>query len=264
MAKKELTRQEREQKASKSMRIRMLLMLIFFGVLAFIPLVYQLYTLQIVRHDELEQKAISQQVRGTVVEAGRGVIYDRNGKTMAASASVETIYLAPVYIKDEEQARTIARGLSEILELDFDDVYAKTANRNSYYQRVQRKVEKEVADRVREFKSQGNYTAIQIEPDTKRYYPFGSTASQVIGFVNVDGEGLGGIELQYDRVLTGVNRNWLPPFLIILLVLAAFQLVSAWIRAVYAYKINGKLGIVGSTSFFWKVDQIFEFLLTHA
>lgn len=186
------------------MRIRMSVMLAIFGVCVFIPLVIQLYNLQIVQHEELERRAIAQQTRGTVVEADRGVIYDRNGKVLAASASVETIYLAPVYIESDEEARFIAQGLSEILELDYDEVYEKTTDRSSYYQRVQRKVEKDVADEVREFKSENGLTAIQIEPDTKRYYPLGSTASQLIGFVNVDGEGLEGVEYSYDEELTGV------------------------------------------------------------
>jgi stage V sporulation protein D (sporulation-specific penicillin-binding protein) len=97
----------------------------------------------------------------------------------------------------------IAQGLSDILGVSYDSVYEKTTKRASYYQRIQRKVEKELVDQVRKFKSDNKLRAIQIEPDTKRYYTYSALASQLIGFVGVDNDGLDGLESYYDKTLSG-------------------------------------------------------------
>lgn len=181
--------------------IELLLIVVGFSVL-----VWQLYRIQIINKDYYEQRAISQQTRGSIIDADRGVIYDRNGTTLAVSASAETIQLSPKNIKDDAQAQLIAKGLSEILGLDYDTVYKKTENRKLAYQLIKRKVEQDVADEIREFKvANGGLPAIEIVADTKRYYSFGSFASQIIGFVGVDNEGLEGVEAYYDTTLTGVE-----------------------------------------------------------
>ncbi len=193
-------------RADRSMTIRILIVELAILLIGYTSLVWQLYRIQIVHHDYYEQRAITQQTRGSMIEADRGAIYDRNGATLAISASVETIQLSPKNIKDDAEAQLIAKGLSEILGIDYETIFAKTENRSSYYQLIQRKVEQEVADEVREFKSEnGGLSAIEIVPDTKRYYSFGSFASQILGFVGVDGEGLMGLELSYDNTLTGVE-----------------------------------------------------------
>ena len=176
------------------------------GAAAFVVLAARLYYLQIVRHDELEARAIAQQVRETTVSAPRGTIYDAKGEVLAMSAGVDTIYLSPAEIaQNNEDAGAIAAGLAEILGLDYDAVYAKTQNTRSWYEVVARKVEEDVATAVREFKEEGGYTGIKLEADTKRYYPNGSLAAHVIGFVGTDNTGLGGIEAKYDKVLSGTN-----------------------------------------------------------
>jgi stage V sporulation protein D (sporulation-specific penicillin-binding protein) len=192
-----------DRRANRLILGRTIFLLILCGVVIFIPLVAQLYKIQIKEHDFYEQKAISQQTRHTTISANRGTIYDRNGKSLAISASVETVYIAPVYIENDDQAELIAEGLAEILDLNYEDVYKKTQNRKSYYQVILRKIEKETADRVRSFKQEHKLRAIQIEPDTKRYYTYGDLASQVIGFVGVDNDGLEGIEAYYNESLTG-------------------------------------------------------------
>jgi stage V sporulation protein D (sporulation-specific penicillin-binding protein) len=193
-----------ELRANRIILQRITFLLVLFGIGLFIPLFMKLYQIQIIEHDFYEQKAISQQTRGTAVSASRGTIYDRNYKTLAISASVETVYIAPVYIKNDAEAEKMARGLADILGLDYESVLAKTKNRSSYYQMIQRKIEQDVADEIRLLKSENNFKAIQIEPDTKRYYSFSKFASQVIGFVGVDNEGLEGLEVYYDKTLTGV------------------------------------------------------------
>lgn len=196
----------RDGAPNRMMLRRTLFLLSVCGAAAFVVLAARLYYLQIVRHDELEARAIAQQVRETTVSAPRGTIYDAKGEVLAMSAGVDTIYLSPAEIEqNNEDAEAIAAGLAEILGLDYDAVYAKTQNTRSWYEVVARKVEEDVATAVREFKEEGGYTGIKLEADTKRYYPNGSLAAHVIGFVGTDNTGLGGIEAKYDKVLSGTN-----------------------------------------------------------
>ena len=196
----------RDGAPNRMMLRRTLFLLSVCGAAAFVVLAARLYYLQIVRHDELEARAIAQQVRETTVSAPRGTIYDTKGEVLAMSAGVDTIYLSPAEIaQNNEDAGAIAAGLAEILGLDYDAVYAKTQNTRSWYEVVARKVEEDVATAVREFKEEGGYTGIKLEADTKRYYPNGSLAAHVIGFVGTDNTGLGGIEAKYDKALSGTN-----------------------------------------------------------
>ena len=196
----------RDGAPNRMMLRRTLFLLSVCGVAAFVVLAARLYQLQIVQHDELEARAIAQQVRETTVSAPRGTIYDRKGEVLAMSAGVDTVYLSPAEIEQYgEDAEAIAAGLAEILGLDYETVYAKTQNTGSWYEVVARKVEEDVATQVREFKEDGGYNGVKIEADTKRYYPNGSLAAHVIGFVGTDNTGLGGIEAKYDKALSGTN-----------------------------------------------------------
>ncbi len=174
-------------------------------VLVIVPiLIYKMYTIQVRDAAELQSKAIAQQTRDMLVSPVRGSIYDRNMIPLAISATVNTIVISPAEIKDEEEAQLIARGLSEILGLDYDTVYKRTTNKKSYYEIVARKVEKDISDKVREFKTEHKLAGIKLFEDTKRYYPYSNLAANVIGFTNYDNEGQYGLELKYDSVLEGV------------------------------------------------------------
>ena len=189
---------------NRMMLRRTLFLLSVCGIAAFLVLAARLYQIQIVQHDEYEAAAIAQQVRETTVSAARGTIYDRNGVVLAMSAGVDTVYISPAEIERyDEDKEAIARGLSEILGVDYETILKKAGNTNSWYEVVARKVEEDVAEQVRQFKSVGGYVGIKIESDTKRYYPNGSLAAHVIGFVGLDNTGLGGIESRYDSVLSG-------------------------------------------------------------
>ncbi len=189
---------------NRMMLRRTLFLLSVCGMAAFLVLGARLYQIQIVQHDEYEAAAIAQQVRETTVSAARGTIYDRNGVVLAMSAGVDTVYISPAEIERyDEDKEAIARGLSEILGVDYETILKKAGNTNSWYEVVARKVEEDVAEQVRQFKSDGGYVGIKIESDTKRYYPNGSMAAHVIGFVGLDNTGLGGIESRYDSVLSG-------------------------------------------------------------
>ena len=179
-------------------------LLIVCGILAFAVLGIKLFNVMIVHHDEYEKMAIDQQVRTTEITASRGAIYDTNGKILAMNASADTIFISPAEIvKNKEDPQLIARELSEILDVDYNKILAMTKNTDRWYEVVKRKVEPEVSEKVRAFKKENNLTGVKIEPDTKRYYPYGNLAAHVIGFVGQDNNGLYGLEQRYDSYLTG-------------------------------------------------------------
>ncbi|MDD6078142.1 MAG: penicillin-binding transpeptidase domain-containing protein, partial [Clostridiales bacterium] len=183
---------------------RTLFLLVVCGIVAFLVLVAKLYQVMVVQHDYYENMAISQQVRETEIAASRGTIYDTNGKILAKSASVDTIFISPAEItKYDEDPVLIARSLSEILGVDYGKILEMTSDTKSWYKVVARKVESDVSDQVRAFKEENNIVGVKIEADTKRYYPYGSLAAHIIGFVGTDNSGLSGIESRYDDSLSG-------------------------------------------------------------
>jgi len=183
-----------------------LFLMVVCGIVAFIVLAAQLFNLQILQHDKYESLAVEQQVRDTTVTAPRGTIYDTNMKILAMSASVDTIFISPAEIvMYDEDPQFIARGLAEILGVDYEWILQKTYNTDSWYQTVAVKVERELSDAVREFKNEYDLKGVKIESDTKRYYPYGSLAAHVIGYVGTDNYGLSGIEARYDEYLEGVS-----------------------------------------------------------
>lgn len=183
---------------------RTLVLILVCGILAFIVLLAKLFQLQIVQHRDLETAAISQQVGESISSPRRGSIYDRNGKILAMSADCETIFISPaeIVIYDEDPV-FIAKNLSEILGVDYGKILEMTANTESWYQIVARRVDDELAEEVRAFRRENNLKGIKFESDSRRYYPYGSLACHVIGFVGNDQTGLSGIELAYDSVLSG-------------------------------------------------------------
>ena len=185
---------------------RTAILLVLCGIAAFAALIAQLAKIMIREHDHYESAAVENQVRSTVVTASRGTIYDTQGKILAQSATVETIYISPVEMrKYEEDPELIARGLSAILDVDYDWVMKKWDRTDSWYETVMKKAEKELADQVRAFKNENSLKSLHIIEDTKRYYPYASQAAQVIGFVGTDNYGLEGIEAVYDSLLEGEN-----------------------------------------------------------
>ena len=175
-----------------------------FGMAAFAVLLVRLYRLQITDHSFYEQLAISQQLREAPGTAERGAIYDRNGNLLAVSASVDNVYLSPAEIEANGEDRgLIAQGLSEILGVDYDDVYEKSGRRGSWYVTVARKIERDKADQIRRFKAENKISGVRLETDTKRYYPNGRLACHLLGFVGTDNYGLEGIEARYNDALSG-------------------------------------------------------------
>ena len=193
---------------NRMMLRRALFLLAVCGIVAFIVLAVQLFRLQILRHQDLESAALEQQMRQTSLTAGRGTIYDRNGDILAMSATTYTVYLSPAEISMYgEDVQVIAQNLAQLLGGDYDKILAMAQDRKSWYKTVARKIDEDLANAVREFKNQYDIRGVKVEPDTKRYYPYSSLASHVIGFVGMDNTGLAGIEYAYDETLTGVNGS---------------------------------------------------------
>ena len=198
-------RPESARRANRIIQTRTLLLLGVFGVLTFVLLFTKLYHWQITEHDELQSVAVRQQTLRTTVEASRGTIYDRNGTILAMSASAEDIFLSPKEIIENDQDQNlIAGGLAEILDLDPADILKKMEKTNSQYEELKKKADDELADKVREFINENDLKGVFIRPTSKRTYPKGTLASQVIGFTN-DLGGAMGLEAAYNDELTGEN-----------------------------------------------------------
>lgn len=199
-----LDKREAASGPNRQMLRRTLFLMAVCGIAAFLILLARLYKLQIVDHEYYEQLAVEQQLREAPTSAARGVIYDTNMNALAVSASVDNIYLSPAEIEMYgEDKELIARELSKILDLEYDDVLEKASRTGSWYVTLARKVERETADKVREFKNEYSLRGVRLETDTKRYYPNSSLACHLIGFVGTDNYGLEGIEAQYDSALAG-------------------------------------------------------------
>ena len=205
MAQPQKRRPESARRANRIIQTRTLLLLGVFGVLTFVLLFAKLYHWQITEHDELQSVAVRQQTLRTTVEASRGTIYDRNGTILAMSASAEDIFLSPKEIVENDQDQNlIANGLAEILNLDAADILKKMEKTNSQYEILKKKADDELADKVREFINENELRGVFLRPTSKRSYPKGTLASQVIGFANDNGGSMG-LEASYNDELTGEN-----------------------------------------------------------
>lgn len=205
MAQPQKRRPESARRANRIIQTRTLLLLGVFGVLTFVLLFTKLYHWQITEHDELQSVAVRQQTLRTTVEASRGTIYDRNGTILAMSASAEDIFLSPKEIVENDQDQNlIANGLAEILNLDAADILKKMEKTNSQYEILKKKADDELANKVREFINENELRGVFLRPTSKRSYPKGTLASQVIGFANDNGGSMG-LEATYNDVLTGEN-----------------------------------------------------------
>lgn len=175
----------------------------FVLVLGFGAVITNLVRLQLVNGETLKTDAVDQSLQSTQLTPSRGTVYDATGtKVLAQSANVWTVALEPNYIDEGDDVK-IAKGLSEILGLDYDAVLKK-AQQNSYFVYVKRKVETEVRDEIVQYiKDEKIGRGITLMEDYKRYYPYGTTASTVLGFTGTDNQGLAGIETEYDSELTG-------------------------------------------------------------
>ena len=169
-----------------------------------IIVIIRLIIVQFVEGEKWTLKAKNQAYVSRQITASRGIIYDRTEKNiLAQSSSVETVSVNPVNISDDKK-ENVAKVLSEIFNLDYEKVLKKVKNNKSKQEIIVRKVDKETADKLRNWMNENNiFSGINIDEDMKRYYPYGDLASHIIGFVGSDNQGLEGIEAKYNDVLTG-------------------------------------------------------------
>ena len=179
--------------------------ILFISFIIIILLITRLVVIQIVNYEKLSNMAYEQQTLDRSINPKRGTIYDRTGKNiLAVSSSVETVTVNPGNIKKEDKEK-VAKILSEIFELDYEQVLKKV-NKRSSIETIAKKVDKEKTDKLRTWMQENNIeTGINIDEDTKRYYPNNNLASQIIGFCGSDNQGLDGIEAKYDKTLSGTK-----------------------------------------------------------
>lgn len=194
------------KRPNPSIVIRTNVMRIIFVIL-FAILAGRFYYLQIIEHDKYEQIAVSQQTSDIKVAAKRGTIFDVNGNELAVSASAYMVTIEPTKIKDDEVAVRLAKGLSEILDVDYETVYKKTQNKKSSYAEIKRGLESDTIEKLTEFLKNDKdvRSAVYVTETAKRYYPHGNLLSTVLGFVGTDHQGLEGIEAMYDEYLKGTD-----------------------------------------------------------
>ncbi|MGE4283690.1 MAG: stage V sporulation protein D [Clostridia bacterium] len=181
-----------------SIKKRILFLLGFFTLVS-LGLIIRTGWWQIYEGEKLQKEAIEQQTRDRIINSKRGTILDRNGKPLAVSASVQTVSAIPNEIKKAGNAEEVAAKLSQILDMNYDDLY-KRITKNSAYEIVKRKIEKVQEDEIRKL----DFKGIHLDEDSKRYYPYGNFASHIIGATGVDNQGLFGLEAKYDKYLKGL------------------------------------------------------------
>ncbi len=183
--------------------------LLIVTVIIFILLTIRIGFIQFVQGNFLKEKAYQQQTINQIISPKRGNIYDSTGKALAIGAQVDTITINPTKIKKDDEVTTkdykekIAKGLSDIFELNYDEVLKKVSS-NSKVETIIKKVEQEKVEQLKKWMEENKITVgINIDEDTKRYYPYSTVASNVIGFCGNDNQGLSGIESKWGSVLTG-------------------------------------------------------------
>ena len=178
---------------------------LFIVFILFILFTLRLAYIQFVWGAELSEKAWDQQAQSRTITAKRGTLYDSTGKyILAESSSVESVTINPTNIPDEDKDK-VTNALSNIFELDYEKVFKKVHKKSSI-ESIIKKVDKSKTDELRNWmETNGITTGINIDEDSKRYYPYGDLAAQVIGFCGSDNQGLDGVEAKYDDELKGKN-----------------------------------------------------------
>lgn len=177
-----------------------LLFVLFATILAIFVLTIRLGYIQIVKGEELKKGALEQWTKGIYINAKRGNIFDRNGKKLAISVSSHTVWASPADIKNPVDT---AKKLSEALNLDESEVYEKITKDVNVI-KIKQWISMEEVKRLRSL----NLSGIEIVDDNKRFYPYGEFASHILGFTDIDNNGLYGIERTFDKYLSGTQGMW--------------------------------------------------------
>ena len=204
MAKRQGKRIYLRIRADSGQHRRILAIALVLGIAAFVPIAIRLYHLMVKNYEYYAKLALRNQTRTTQVTADRGVLYDRNMNILATSVSVENVYLDPHELKQSQaDLQEVSQTLGEILELDPDWIHQQAQDLTKRYKQIAARIDEETGNRIRRFINEKQISGIHLEPNSKRYYPYGTLASQVIGFVNTSNTGSEGIEASYNRYLEG-------------------------------------------------------------
>ncbi len=183
---------------------RILAVGLLLGMLAFIPIAVRLYNLMIVNNDYYTSLALRNQTRTTNVTADRGIIYDRNMNILACSKGVENVYLNPHELRQSgADLSAISQFLGGVLDRDPKWITEQGQKMSMRYTQVGARIDSETAAKIRDYINENSISGIHLEPNTVREYPYGTLASQVIGFTNASNEGSEGIEAAYNSYLSG-------------------------------------------------------------
>ena len=178
-------------------------------LLCFLTLAVRLVVLQVIKHEEYREKARDNVESVTPLKAERGIIYDRNMVALAVNKTAYRVFVSPRDVKNESEARVIAEGLGKTLGLDSEELMKGISDRSVRDRTVKKRATEEERTRVLEFiSSSGVGHCVRLEATSERYYPYGSVASNVIGFVGTDG-GLIGVESYYDAYLKGQDGMYI-------------------------------------------------------
>lgn len=183
---------------SSKKRLRFVLVVALIIVIA---LIFRLFHIQVVRSEELKRGALEQWTKSIDIKSNRGVIYDRNGKKLAISTTAYTVWATPAEIKDKEET---AKILAEQLDLNEEQIFEKIT-KNVGVEKIKQWITREEANELRKLDIRG----ITIVDDSKRFYPFGNFASYILGFTDIDNNGLYGVERTYDEYLSGLPGKWI-------------------------------------------------------
>ena len=204
MAKHSKKKEYSRVRADSGHHRRILAVMAILAIAAFIPVCLRLYYLMVSSYEEYSQLALRNQTRTTAVTADRGTIYDRNMNILAASVSVENIYLDPHELKQSKaDINAISLKLGQLLEIDPAVIEKKAKDLTKRYQLVKDRVGEEIASQIRAYINENEISGIHLEPNSQRNYPYGTLASQVIGFTNASNTGSEGIEAAYNSFLEG-------------------------------------------------------------
>lgn len=183
----------------KHFRIRLV---VLFVTLLLIAVILKVFYIQVFQYQKLNSLANDLWQRNLPITSDRGLILDRNGKVLASNITTTSLYLVPNQIKNKEE---VAKTLSEILEVPYDEMYKHVSKRTSI-ERVHpegRQLSFEIADKINSY----NYDGIYLLKEAKRYYPYNDLLSHVLGYVGIDNQGLSGLELKYNEELTGTSGS---------------------------------------------------------
>ncbi len=198
--KKEYTR----IRADTGQHRRILAVGLVLGILGFVPIGFRLYDLMVTNFDYYADLALRNQTRTTRVTADRGIIYDTNMNILACCQSVENVYLDPHELKQSKaDLPAIGQKLGDLLQLDPQWIVEQGKDITKRYKQIASRVDENTASRIRAYINENNISGIHLEPNSQRYYPYGSLAAQVIGFTNASNTGSEGIEASYNSYLEG-------------------------------------------------------------